>query len=581
MAVEALPIFAYYDKQRFIQAGCMDCANWHGLKGDGVKNVQALYPSPGRKHVEFLNKNRLIFDSEPRALYKTINFMYVIDGNQVKQVDKFYNEKIIGNVSLTGEIWFSFLAVESVVYGMLTDESNIYVITENGSTITYQMVTDSNAPTSPQFVATFGDRFVVSQKDSPIYYLSTVDLAGTAADWFTIDGAPLVARATSVIKQLGVLHAQLFIFNDFGTDIWANIPTQVTVGGSTRLFPFKLNTSFNFDYGIADPRSLNIDFGRMVWLAQNSNGLVTFMVSNGGQPEAISTTAINVLLQKSSSSRELSPFLQGDINGFLYQYENTIFYRVSANTKLDFSHAELQDSANSIEFNFDTGTWIRCIELDGERCRIQKHVFFNNTHFVSLEDDKAVYEMAGNIYFNETLNPDQPDHQADDAFIKYPMRYELTTKQIFEPDYSEFVDKYVEIDFVFGEQTFYKSDAPFDNTVFIVDENSTPDNPIYLLTEDGAFIIAEEGNTPTFNDNHYNALFKPHIELYYTNDGAITFESADLREFSQLGQYRWRMRWYQLGPSRNRAYRLVCVSSAPIVILGGVRNTTRSSGGAN
>ena len=56
---------------------------------------------------------------------------------------------------------------------------------------------------------------------------------------------------------------------------------------------------------------------------------------------------------------------------------------------------------------------------------------------------------------------------------------------------------------------------------------------------------------------------------------------ADVREFSQLGQYRWRMRWYELSVSRNRCYRLVCVSSAPIVILGGVRNTKRISGGAN
>ena len=161
------------------------------------------------------------------------------------------------------------------------------------------------------------------------------------------------------------------------------------------------------------------------------------------------------------------------------------------------------------------------------------------------------------------------------------MRYELVTKQIFLEDYSEFEDEYVEIDFVFGNKTFYKNCAPFLNTQFMVAENSTPEHPIYILSEDDKFLITENSNTPTFDDNHYCALFKPHLELYFSDDGGETYLPADLREFSPLGQYRWRMRWYELGCSRNRCYRLVCVSSAPIVILGGVRNTKRVSGGAN
>src|SRR5690606_37649759 len=204
-----------------------------------------------------------------------------------------------------------------------------------------------------------------------------------------------------------------------------------------------------------------------------------------------------------------------------------------------------------------------------------------NSHLVIVQDDPALYQMAGNIYHNELRNPDQPNPQAEDAFLKYPMRYELVTKQIFLPDYSEFMDEYVEIDFVFGNKTFYRSNAPFLNTVFVVAENSTPEVPVYVLSEDDKFIVTERGNTPSFNDNHYNSLFKPHIELYYSDDGGETFLQADVREFSPLGAYRWRMRWYELATSRNRCYKLVCVSSATIVILGGVRNTKRVSGGAN
>jgi hypothetical protein len=568
----------------------MDCANWYGIQVDSGKKQQALYPAMGRKHVHFLNENRLIYNTEPRDEFRTIDYMYVIEGTQVIAYDRFFNPQILGNISLTGTLWFAYLPVNTAVYALLTNGTSVYIITEIGTSVTMTLCTDTNAPTKPQYVAAFGNRFIVSQADTPINYLTQINLGGSPpvdpAKIFTIPdggaGFALFFSSSGIVRSYAVLHSQLYIFTDFTTDIWANIPTQITVAGVTREFPWKINTSYNWDYGIADPLSLSVDFGRMVWLGKNSNGLVSFMASDGGQPVDISTQAINILLENSTEDDDgLSPFLRLTSDGFLYQYENTVFYRVSAGI---YDNTQLLDPttfANSIEYNFETKTWGRVIELNGSRCRIQKHIYFNSRHLVIVQGDPAIYEMAGNIYYNELRNPAQPDTQAADAFLKFPMRYELVTQQIYQEDYSEFIDDYVEIDFVFGNKTFYRSCAPFLNTKFIVDERSTPEVPIYMLTEDDKFIIAEGSNTPTFDDNHYCALFKPHIELYYSDDGGVSFLTADLREFSPLGQYRWRMRWYELGISRNRCYRLVCVSSAPIVILGAVRNTRRASGGAN
>jgi len=580
--IQELPIFCYYDKQRFTQFGAMDCANFYGIQVESGKKQQALYPAMGRQHVRFLNQNKLVFNAQPRAEFKSINYLYVVDGTTVYQFDKFYNRKTLPiNVALGAPIWFATLAVGTVVYNMMTDGTNIFLITESGSSVTAVAVTDGNRPVNPLYVAAFGNRFVVSTANTPDFTLSTINVTGGAAGCFTINGAALFARASGIIGQFAVLHNQLYIMCDFTTDVWANIITQITVAGVTREFPWKLNSSYNFDFGIADPNSLSVDFGMMVWLARNSNGLVSFMMSNGQAPQDISSQAINVLLENSTHPDTLSPFLTDEVDGFLYQYENTIFYRAATGKFLDFGDLDISDSAYSIEYNFETKNWTRCIELNGERNRIQKHVYFNNLHLVIVQDDPALYQMAGNIYHNELRNPDQPNPQAEDAFLKYPMRYELVTKQIFLPDYSEFMDEYVEIDFVFGNKTFYRSNAPFLNTVFVVAENSTPEVPVYVLSEDDKFIVTERGNTPSFNDNHYNSLFKPHIELYYSDDGGETFLQADVREFSPLGAYRWRMRWYELATSRNRCYKLVCVSSAPIVILGGVRNTKRVSGGAN
>ncbi len=589
--IEQLPIFCYYDRQRFTQFGAMDCANFYGIQVESGKKQQALYPSMGRQHINFFNQNRMIFNSQPRAIYKSINFMYVVEGTTVYQFDQFFNRKILSfNVALGTDIWFATLAVGSIIYNMMTDQNNIFVITENGSSVTSDVVTDPNAPGGtdtggkPLYVAAFGNRFVVSVQDTPDFYLSQSNLAGNVNTYFTDPSlnAALNARASGVIGQFAVLQNQLYIMCDFTTDVWANIITQLSVGGVVREFPWKLNSSYNFDFGIANPHSLSVDFGMMVWLAKNSTGLVSFMKSNGQKPEDISSQAINVLLENSTHPDVPNPFLTKEVDGFLYQYENTIFYRVGAGEYFNYGQLDINDRSSALEYNFETGTWGRNIELNGERNRIEKHVYFANRHIVTVQGQNALYEMAGNIYHNELLNPEQPDSQADDAFLRYPMRYELVTQQIYLPDYSEFMDEYVEIDFVFGNKTFYKSTAPFANTVFIVDERSTPDVPIYMVTEDGTkFIIKEGTNTPSFDDTHYNALFKPHIELYYSDDGGETFLQADVREFSALGVYRWRMRWYELGCSRNRCYKLVCVSSAPIVILGGVRMTRRISGGAN
>jgi hypothetical protein len=93
-------------------------------------------------------------------------------------------------------------------------------------------------------------------------------------------------------------------------------------------------------------------------------------------------------------------------------------------------------------------------------------------------------------------------------------------------------------------------------------------------------MISEMGNFPVLDSPQYSNWYKPHIELLFSDDGGISFLTADVLEFSQIGIYQWRMRWYQLGTSRNRVYKLICISPVPIVILGGNMCVRRASGGA-
>lgn len=596
--IQSLPIIGGYNVQRFRQFGPEDNAGWYVKKGENTKRPFSMYPQLGRAHINFLGLNQLIFGTEPRALFKSIDFAYIIDGSEIFRVDDQYNRVSISGTGIgtnAGPIYFTFLVVQSIVFACFIDAEKIYIYRED--TGIFYTVTDPNAPggtgnaNKPGFIAQFGNRITVSCANSSQFNLSQVNLGGSAFDpntCFTIAGAAVFAQEDGIIRQMGVLNNTLYIFTDYVTGVWSNITAVFAGTGVT--FPWKQNSTYNWNFGIANPTSLDIGFGMLVFLARNSEGLLQFMASVGGQPEPISTGPIDTLLQRYSNSfGQANPFLSANSNGFIYQYENTIFYRMSGGPYFGYGLLDQEQGANSIEYSFENEKWNRCIELNGERNRVQNHVYFNFKHLVTVVGDGTVYNMSGQYYYNEIRNPDQADPQADDAYIAYPFRYERVSPIISQEDYSEFETEYAELDFVFGDSNINYSDAPFSNTAFLIDEELVLGQVQYLIDEDAdptgepVYLIADGTNsdTPAINETTYNALYKPSIELFYSNDGGISFESADVREFSQMGVYQWKMRWYQLGCSRNRVYKLICVSPVPIVILGGVMNVRRVSGGAN
>ena len=599
MPIKPLPIMNSYSKERFTQFSPEDCAGWFAVSSPSGKKKQAMYPTLGRRHVEKNGQNILVYDQQPRRIFKSIDYVYIVVGRQIWQVNSDFESVQISIASFTqsaGDLYFAYLPViqtpgvgstTQAVFCMLCDGNNSFVINEATYPATMTKVDDPNRPVNPLFPVAFGNRFAVSSRNSTQFQLSQINMGGSysSSTCFTVPGeTPVVfAQESGIIRQMAVLQNQLYIFTDYSTGIWTNQPSVFSDGTTTTTFPWRKNTSFQFNYGMSDPDALDVDFGMIVWLARNRNGLVTFMKSSGQSPEPISTQPINVLLQNIANNNGTTDTLNIDSEGFLYQYEDTIFYRVSVGAYDPTESLDLASNSVSLEFNFSTETWSRVIEVNGERNRVESHQFFNNKHLVTVRDDPAVYDMTGVVYYNEIRNPLEPDPQSNLAFLAYPFRYENITPIIVEDDYSEFITDYIEIDFVFGDSTYLQWGNGFANTVFIIGE--LPDingDPIYMVAEDGVTYIVEEGSaTPALDETIYDDLFKPHIELFISDDGGVTFFSADVLEFSQLGVYQWRMRWYQGGPSRNRVYKLICVSAAPIVILGGVMNVRRASGGAN
>src|ERR1700689_5562921 len=90
--VKPLPILGPYNVQRFKQWSPEDTANWYLVKEEKAKKPLAMFPCMGRSHINYLGVNQLIFGSEPRGLFKSINFSYIVVGNDIFRVDSNYNE---------------------------------------------------------------------------------------------------------------------------------------------------------------------------------------------------------------------------------------------------------------------------------------------------------------------------------------------------------------------------------------------------------------------------------------------------------------------------------------------------------
>ncbi|HWY33659.1 MAG TPA: hypothetical protein VNX68_03370, partial [Nitrosopumilaceae archaeon] len=396
--IKELPIVGKYNVQRFKQFSPEDAANWYVVQAKDGKKTTAMYPAMGRSHINYLGTNELIFASEPREIFKSINYSYVVVGNSILRIDTQYNQVNITSLvplsTFAGPIYFAFLVINTIVFSCFVDENHIYIYRED--TGIFSQVDDPNSPgifmqdgklTKPGFIATFGNRIAVSVANSSQVFLSIINLGGNTFNpttCFTNPTGAVFAQENGLIRQMGVLNNQLYIFTDYTTGVWSNTPALFSGTGVT--FPWKKNSSYDWNFGIANPTSLDIDFGQMVFLARNSDGLLQFMVSYGSdQPKVLSTKAVDTLLQKYTNDfGAANPFLSPNSNGFLYQYENTIFYRFSGGDYTGTGILDQEIQNDSIEFNFETNDWHRLIELNGERNRVQFHIFFNYKHLVSV-----------------------------------------------------------------------------------------------------------------------------------------------------------------------------------------------------
>ena len=126
-------IVGYYDRQRYLQFNPSDCANWYLVESPLGKKHIAMYPTMGRRHINYLGVNRLVFSDEPRGIFDSIDYSYIVVANSIFRIDQFWNqiEITIGKViTLSSDVFFDYLVTPDVTFAVFVDGQNIYVFRE-------------------------------------------------------------------------------------------------------------------------------------------------------------------------------------------------------------------------------------------------------------------------------------------------------------------------------------------------------------------------------------------------------------------------------------------------------------------
>lgn len=224
----------------------------------------------------------------------------------------------------------------------------------------------------PTDVVVSGNRFIVFNKGKKNWFYSD---AGTGLTWNVLHINSF--QNGDVCVGGAILKDRIYVMGQTSTEIWYNAGTPID--------PYR-PADPTIELGCASAGSVAEDFGILVWLSKTYSGVGSIVATTGGQPQPISTQAIDTALSKIS---DLS-----DTSGYIYKnQEGHTMYRLSSTS-----------GNKTFEYDFNTKLWNTPQHAKKKdpygRHLSQKHAYFNSKHYVVDYSEPKLYEMS-NLYFDD------------------------------------------------------------------------------------------------------------------------------------------------------------------------------------
>jgi len=276
-----------FDAQRTI--------NLYPVMDKGGKEVTALYGTPGLLLLTTIGTGPI------RGLFHGANGrVFVISGSRLYEIDAAGNAMLRGSLDKNPGI---ISMEENGIQLGICDGTALYIFTYADNSLV--KITHDVLP--PVGTLTFLDGyFIASRVDSGEFYISSL-YDGT--HWAALDFASAESSPDDLLRVISGL-GQLWLFGRITTEIWTN------TGNSS--FPFERINGGKMDVGIAAPHTAVCLDSAVFWVGCDERGTGIVYRAGGFTPVRVSTSPIEMMLQKVTDLSSL--------RAYSYQQDGHVFY---------------------------------------------------------------------------------------------------------------------------------------------------------------------------------------------------------------------------------------------------------------
>lgn len=322
------------------------------------------------------------------------------------------------------------------------------------------------------------------------------------------------------------LHRRVFLFSQNYTEVWEN------AGEGTNL-PLRRNNGLLMEYGTPAIGSIVTGFDKLMFLAQDRDGLGAVMQVVGTESIPVSNRALDFQLAQYASENQIS-----DARGIFIKENGVIFYRLNFTAA---NHTYVYNVTMSDPRSEEGKLWHEEETLRGNRHPAQTHGYFNGNNYYGSYNSPVLYQVDTVFVTND--GEAIPRKRIGRAMV--PATYNRTR-----------VDRW-QLDVIQGLPIV-------ENITSILD----------LLTEDGNIISAENGSDLLLENSTIQPIYSlvnPIVFLSVSKDGGVTYDYRQEALMGAIGQRRYRTVWRKLGViPRGQAFvpMIEFFNEVPFVVLG-------------
>lgn len=296
------------------------------------------------------------------------DMLYAVSSDQIYKLDTGLTPVHINSaLSLLTSVGYVGIASNANNEILFVDGAAGYLY--RNSVPSFQQITETNFPVNPTACAVLDGYFIVNKAGTNENYVSSEN---NGLIW-TLDSAArrfFLTYKTDTVVAYATFGGNLYVFGKLCAEVWVNV-------GAPGAVPFRKNKALSMEYGCAAVDTLASDYGLLIWLASSQEGVGSIMITDGTRPTAISTKALDDIIQSYSTV--------SNAVGDIYKISGHIFYDIT-----------FPVTGQTWTYDISTKLWSEKYELGNARYIANCHAFFANKHILGAYNSKKLYELSSN-----------------------------------------------------------------------------------------------------------------------------------------------------------------------------------------